>query len=505
MILTTFQKKILAVLAFIVLLFAALHFTHKPYSKNANIPDSITHHVLKMHGKKYAYTSRAGTITLYNKAHKPTVSMFYTSETLNNPKEQNRPITFFFNGGPGASSMLLRIASFGPKRIILDSRRPGPLAPYHLVDNEYSLLDKTDMVFIDMPGAGFSHLLGKSKPADFFGVDNDVNAFAEFIVQYIHHFHRQNSPKFLFGESYGTTRAAILVNHLQTRQIMVNGVVLQSPVLNYSTLRPEGSDFYYALSLPSLAATAWHFHRSSYHPAELKTLLDEVEQFALNDYLHALIQGSTLSQQESDAIAQKLHQYLGFSTQTLKRHYLRISNHQFFTLLLAKQSKKLGQYDTRLTLDIPTTETALLPSDADLSGLTNRAAVVAMNSQYIRENLDYQSSEDYRTRAGEYYNWNFKHEHQLLVNATFDLTNAMLMNPHLRIFSADGYYDLSTPYFANIYTLRNLYLPSALKQNIDYHFYSAGHMIYLDPDAVQHYRNDLGNWYDNKNEYTKSH
>lgn len=467
-------------------------------SKEKQAHDAITHHTLTLHGKKYAYTTHAGTITLYDKEHNPTVRMFYTADTLDNTSPDTRPITFIYNGGPGSSAMLLRMASFGPKRVILNNYRAVPAPPYHMVDNEYSLLDKTDLVFVDMPGTGFGRLVGKSKSSDFYGVDKDVNAFSHFIQQYIQKNQRWNSPKFLYGESYGTTRSGILVNELQHQGIQINGVILQSAILNYSlmTERTGGGDWPFVLNLPSLAATTWHFHRSTYHPASLSNLLKEVERFAMTEYVEALAKGSTLSKKELYAVAKKLHRYLGISTQFIVHTNLRIPAGQFSGILMRKYNERLGRFDSRFALYALNKGKPSFETTPDAANLTIKSAVLAENDEYLKTTLGYKTSLPYLGNVKIYKDWDFTHGDQFVVNASYDLATAMVENPSLRVFSANGYYDLATPFFATMYTLQHLNLPPKLENHITYGFYSAGHMIYVDPVAIKQFRQDLGNWYD---------
>ena len=473
---------------------------HKQVSaSHSSTPDSITHHTLTLQGKKYAYTTRAGTLTLYDTQHHPTAKVFYTADTLDNFSSKKRPITFFYNGGPGSSSMLLRMASFGPKRIILNNHKAVSPAPYRLVDNKYSLLDKTDLVFIDMPGTGFGRLIGNSKPSDFYSVDKDAAAFTHFIKHYVNVNHRWNSPKFLFGESYGTTRTAILAHELQNQGIQLNGVILLSSILNYGLMGNKAGigDWQYILYLPSMAAASWYFHQSDYHPSSLTSLLAEVEHFALTDYITALAQGSQLSTETFHAIAQKLHRYLGLSQKYIENNNLRISSGKFSATLIREKQEKMGRFDARFTLFSVKNDDNSSKISPDSTMVTIKDAVLAMSNEYLHKDLHYQSSIPYLSGLSIYKKWNFRHGDQWLVNSSFDLINAMIDNPYLRVFSASGYYDFATPYLATVYTFQHMNLPPALNKNITQKFYASGHMIYLDPGSLKQLRQDLGEWYDN--------
>ncbi len=466
-------------------------------------PDSITHHSITIDGKKYAYTSRAGVIKLYEN-HKPSVEMFYTSETLDNTPAEKRPITFFYNGGPGASSMLLRIGSFGPKRIEFNSEKKITSIPIEIKDNPYSLLDKTDMVFIDMPGTGFGRLTQYGKLFNYYTVDNDADAFSHFIRKYLSENHRFNSPKFLFGESYGTTRTAVLIELVQ-KFTQVSGVILQSSIINYSLIGDKlgGGDWQYVLYLPSLAATSWYYHASDYHPESLEKLLAEVKEFAMTEYLPALAQGSTLSPEKSDQIAKKLHQFLGFSEEYIKSQSLRISAPQL-TRHLLKNNQRLGRFDSRFSLyslyegdPMFMDKRKIVPEEiSDPSSIAIKTAVIAANDDYLRKNLDYKTSRIYIGNLQVSQDWGFFHKKQLVVNASFELAKAMVEDPNLRVFSANGYYDLATPYLATIYTLQHLDLDPETQSHITYGFYEAGHMIYLENTILKQYKQDLAKWYD---------
>jgi carboxypeptidase C (cathepsin A) len=468
-------------------------------------PDTVTHDTVTIDGKSYPYTTRAGTISLYNGDDRPVVHMFYTANTLDGAKTSKRPITFFSNGGPGASTMLLRMASFGPKHVLFNPNKTITSIPYRLKDNPYSLLDKTDMVFIDMPGTGFGRITPYGRSSDFHTVDNDVNAFSSFIKLYITKNHRWNSPKFLFGESYGTTRTAILVDELQ-KYTQINGVVLQSSILNYGLMgdRAGGGDWQYVLYLPTLAATAWHFNASNYHPDSLEALMAEVKKFAITEYLEALAEGSSLSAEKFTSIADKLHRYLGLSTDYLRHKNLRVSGKQFSVQLLHEQQKKLGRFDSRFSfyaLDkgTPTSinkRDVHISESSDPSSVAIKTAIIAANNDYLRTHLDYDPSLNYIHNLKLWPTWEFDHHDQLVVNASYDLASALIENPNLRVFSANGYYDLATPFFATIYTLDHLNLTPELQSHISYGFYEAGHMIYLETEELPRFKKDLANWYD---------
>src|SRR5580698_7644177 len=282
----------------------------------------------------------------------PEASMFYVAYFKSGEPSGQRPITFFYNGGPGSSSVWLHMGAFGPKRVRTLDDSHTPAAPYSIVNNDYSLLDATDLVFVDAPGTGFSRIAGKDREKAFYGVDADAEAFADFIAQFLAKYGRWNSPKYIFGESYGTTRAAALINLLETEKLVdFNGVMLLSQILNFdnSADQPElnpGIDLPYQLMLPSQAAAAWYHHKLPNQPAELAPLLKQVENFALTDYMQALAAGSSLSAERKTEIASRLHNYTGLAADYIERANLRVNGGEFEKTLLGSEITT-GRLDTR--------------------------------------------------------------------------------------------------------------------------------------------------------------
>jgi carboxypeptidase C (cathepsin A) len=465
-------------------------------------PDAVTQHVLVLNGKSLSYTARAGTITLHNAEGQPTARIFFTADTLDGADPSTRPVTFFYNGGPGASSMYLRMGSFGPVRVVTADQQGTFPAPYHYGDNPYSLLDATDEVFIDAPATGFSRLIGVGKPKDFFGVDPDVEAFAQFIESYLTEFGRWNSPKFLFGESYGTTRSAALVNYLQNHGVAVNGVVLLSTILNFgldwgieeSPGSIGGGDWAYPLYLPTEAATAWYHHRISGY-RDFSPFLSDVENFALGEYLHALAEGALLNPAERADVVHKLHEYTGLSEQYIREANLRVPYDRFQSELLRTSGQIVGRLDSRFTaysVDIPSESPSWDPSDIAITD-----AFMAMLNQYVRVDLHYDPGIPYLPVAyDQTRSWDFHHDKIEPTNVAIDLAHAMTRNPRLRIFSANGYFDFATPFYATVYTLNHLNLPPELQKHITYGFYDSGHMVYVHTAALAQFRSDLERWYE---------
>ncbi|HEV3092514.1 MAG TPA: hypothetical protein VGX91_13815 [Candidatus Cybelea sp.] len=470
-----------------------------PAAPNGATPDAVTQHTITLGGKVYPYTARAGTITLQDAKDQPDAQIFYTAFTLDGVAPRNRPITFLYNGGPGSSTIWLRMGSFAPMRVQVGDAASTPNAPFNLVDNQYSLLDQTDLVFIDAPGTGFSRITGS--PKDFYGADPDVKAFAQFVSRYITTFGRWNSPKFLFGESYGTPRSAMLVNELQNQGIGINGVVLLSSVLDFSldwstNFAPAaigGGDWAFPLYLPTMAAAAWYHHALPGPQQSLDQLLPQVESFAMGEYLNALAQGASLSPSTFNDVAAKLHQYTGLSENYIRESNLRVPYTRFISELFRNNGVMIGRYDARYTSYM--LDRLQERPDFDATDSAIQSAFVGAGNVYLRQVLGYHTSLVYLPEINVFRQWDWKHNGALPTNTTQDLANAMTFNPNLRVFSGNGYYDFATPFFATVYSLNHLQLSPALQKNISYGFYESGHMVYLHTAALAQFHDDLERWY----------
>ncbi|MEO8810751.1 MAG: peptidase S10, partial [Rhodanobacter sp.] len=312
----------------------------------------VTSHSVRIDGRNVAYKATAGNLLVKDDKGKPMVSMFYVAYTVDSGsghggKSANRPLTFLYNGGPGSSSMWLHMGSFGPVRVANQGDQPIPPPPYATVPNQYSLLDKSDLVFIDAPGTGYSRLVGDAKGKDFYGIDQDADAFAKFITRYVGDHQRWNSPKFLFGESYGTTRSAVLAKVLQERGMELNGIVLMSSILDFSVWANTGVDHGYIVNLPTEAAIAWYHDKVPNKPTDLASFIDVVRRFASTDYTLALAKGDAITPPEADRIASQLSQYTGLSTTYIKEANLRIDPSRFRKELLRDQRRTVGRLDGR--------------------------------------------------------------------------------------------------------------------------------------------------------------
>jgi carboxypeptidase C (cathepsin A) len=474
----------------------------------------VTQGSVQIGGKAFAYQAEAGVLVVHVKdpldddapppkedrngpapPQPPEASMSYVAYFKGDKEDAHRPITFLFNGGPGSSTVWLHMGAFGPRRVVTADDTHSPAAPYRLIDNEYSLLDASDLVFVDAPGTGFSHLRGADKEKAFYGVDQDAHAFANFIVEFLSRHNRWNSPKYLFGESYGTTRSAALSNILQSEKSLdLNGVILLSQILNFddSVDGPQfnpGIDLPYVLALPTYAATAWYHHKLPNQPATLEPLLREVEAFAMSDYLQALAAGSTLSAERKASIAAKLHDFTGLPADYIERANLRVNGGEFEKNLLGSEVTT-GRLDTRFAG--PTIDPMSKEADYDPQSAAISSAYVSAFNDYVRTTLKFGDKKIYKAEIDVEKNWEFMHQppgsEQKMpgtVNVMPDLAVAMKQNPNLKVELNGGYYDLATPYFAAVYELHQLPIQASLQNNIEMHFYPSGHMVYAHEPALQ--------------------
>jgi len=488
----------------------------KPAEAAATPPDSTTQGAIDVGGQHIAYTAIAGTITVggtdsedaqlgpdgkplpgsqlaltppKDPADAPPVAhMFYVAYFKTGAKAEERPVTFFYNGGPGSSTMWLHMGSVGPKYVETAGDTHLPAAPYKLIDNPDCLLDVSDLVFIDMPGTGFGRLAGKNAENGFWGVDQDAGAFARFIARFLVKYGRWNSPKFLFGESYGTTRSAVLADLLENdKSIDLNGVMLLGEIFNFTFIagasRP-GMDMPYALDLPTYAATAWYHKKLSPQPAALEPFLKEVEDFAMGDYLHALAEGNALSDADKRSVAEKLHQYTGLSVDYVIKANLRVTGGEFEKTFEDEEGMTTGRYDTRFTG--PTLDPLSEAAEYDPQSAAISSAYFSLVNLYLRDNLKYGAGETYLPSAlFEGHRWDMSRQGGGRgfgaggLNVSADLAEAMKTNPRLKVMVNDGYYDLATPFFAAQYEEQHLPIPASLTKNIEYDWYEAGHMAYV--------------------------
>jgi len=479
---------------------------HKGDEKETPVPPEapiVTHHEMSLGGKTLKYTATAGNLLIRDDDDKPYGSMFYVSYTIDGAEPGSRPVSFLYNGGPGAATLWLHMGSFSPVRIQTDSPNATAGPPFKLVPNEYSLLDKTDLVFIDAPLTGYSRPVGKGTAKDFTGVDQDLRAFDRFIGRYLTVNHRWNSPKFLIGESYGTTRSAALADLLGSDGVQLNGIVLISSILNYA-IRVGGYDTIYVSNVPSYAAAAWYFNKIPNKPPDVATWVQQAREFASGAYAQALFAGHNLPAAQLDSVAKEMSRLTGLSVDYIKEANLRVSPSRFRKEVMRSDRRTLGRYDMRfegIDLDAAGENPSYDASDTGISG-----AFVAVLHDYLQRELKYESADNYRSSASVINQWDWKHKpagtppgpqgEQQLPYVAADLGAAIRKNPHLKVFSANGYFDLATPFFATEYDLSHMDLEPDLRGNVQIAYYPSGHMIYLNVDSLHKLRDDLAGFID---------
>lgn len=464
---------------------------------------SVTKHSITINGKTINYTATAGALILKNEKDEQVAFFGYTAYTKDGETDATkRPVTFCYNGGPGSSSMWLHLGVIGPKHVVVNDPYDNPPPPYKTEDNMNSILDVTDIVMIDPVGTGLSHAVGKGKNKDFWGVDGDIKSVSWFIKQYVTDNDRWNSPKFLLGESYGTTRSAGVVDYLQENLgVAMNGVVLISVVLDLRTLTfQQGDDISYILHLPSYAATAWYHNKLINKPADLNAYLTEVRNFAGGEYAAALMKGDKLTDAEKDALAAKLSSYTGLSKSYWLNANLRVNEPQFTQELLRDEHMTVGRLDARykgINQD-PLSEY----SSFDPQSTTISPAYVAAFMNYYYGDLKVDKSYPYHVNAysTEGFDWDWKHSKNGLggdpytTNTATDLAEAMSHNPNLKILVLNGLFDLATPFYATEYTFDHMGLEKKLKQNITLKYYNAGHMMYVEPASAVAFKKDVSDF-----------
>ncbi|MDB5737063.1 MAG: peptidase [Sphingomonas bacterium] len=464
---------------------------------------TASHHVATTAAGAIKYTATAGTLTIRDDDAKPIASVFYVAYTADGVKDyKHRPVTFFYNGGPGSSTLWLHMGSFAPMRVQTTGPEYIKPAPYAFGPNRDTLLDKTDMVFVDAIGTGYSRALGDKKDKDFWGVDQDADGFARAIMRYVTKNARWMSPKVIFGESYGTTRSGALSYLLQDRGMALNGVVLLSSIMNYG-IRQPGYDQTYINYLPSFAAAAWYHHKVPNPPADVATFVEQARQFANGPYAAALAQGSGLDPATRNQIATQLAGFTGLSPAFILNAELRVDLSRFQKELLRDQKLTLGRYDSRYTgidADAAGERPEFDASDTAISG-----AFIASFQDYMARDLGYKTDMPYRVSAYGLagFDWDFKHKapgngrgSQTAPDVAVDLSAAMRTNPYLHVASLNGYYDMATPFFGTEYDLKHMNLQPAQARNLEFHYYPSGHMAYLNPDALHMLHRDLSAFYD---------
>jgi carboxypeptidase C (cathepsin A) len=491
----------------LLILLLAFSFTAIAQSDSAAATKAekfVTKHSIKIDNKPISYTATAGTFILKNEKEEPIAAIGYTAYTKDGEADASkRPVTFSYNGGPGSSSMWLHMGVMGPRRVVVDDPSPNGPAPYKLEDNNYSILDVSDVVMIDPVGTGLSRAVGKAKNVDFWGVDQDIKSVSQFIKGYVNDNERWNSPKFLLGESYGTFRSAGVADYLQENMgIAVNGVVLVSNVLDIRTLSFQpGDDLPFIVNLPTYAATAWYHNKLANKPASLDAFLEEVRAFSFGEYATALLKGDQLSVEEREKMLAKLVTYTGLDKAYWDKAKLRVNQPQFSQELLRNTQEVTGRLDSRykgISQDLLGEYAFYDPQSADIS-----PAFISAFMHYYTTELKVSKDKTYNTGAYAFpdFKWDWKHARSqglfgdaATPNTGPDLVNAMSNNPKLKVLVMNGIYDLATPFGGSEYTFNHLGLSTKVKSNIIMKYYEAGHMMYIHSVSAAAFKKDVADF-----------
>lgn len=469
-------------------------------SKDSIWTPVVTHHTVTIQGQTIRYTATAGYLPVKDKAGKILARMFFIAYTKDGvTDDHDRPITYAFNGGPGSASVWLHMGAVGPRRVALDEKGLSPAPPYRLEDNNNSWLDQTDLVFIDPIPTGYSRAEPGVDASQFHGYTNDIKSVGDFIRLYTTRYNRWSSPKFILGESYGTTRAAGLSGYLQeTYNMYLNGIIMVSSVLDFQTIAfSAGNDQPYIFFLPTYATSAWYYHKLS--PAlqamSVSDLAEKVKAFAEGPYAHALFEGASITEEEKSRILDEMHQYTSLPLDYLRKADMRVPASRFFKMLLADSGKVIGRYDSRFSGDDLNPLSGQMqydPSDANISG-----SFVGAFNDYVRNQLDFKTDVNYQAMANVW-PWDYSRNSYLDVAPT--LHSAMTKNQYLHSWVVCGYFDLATPFAAAQYVVNHMGLSPGQRSRIQLTYYDAGHMVYiskstiakLHADAVRFYGSVLG-------------
>ncbi len=454
-------------------------------------PPVVTKRSIRVGSRTLNYTVTTGFMPIKNSVSGETEArIFFMAYTLDNPPA-GRPLMFSFNGGPGSASVWLHLGTLGPRRVKMldDGLMPPP--PYELVDNDQTWLTETDMVFIDPVGTGYSRAVRSDLASKFFGVNGDIESVGEFIRMYLGRNERWSSPLFLVGESYGTTRAAGLSNHLFERGIGLNGILLVSAVLNFQTIRfADNNDLPLVLILPSYAATAWYHKKLSpqMQAKSVEQIAQEARQFAANEYTPAMMRIDSLSAAERSALAAKFSSLTGLSPSFIEQNNFRIELGEFNKELLRSERRTTGRLDSRFKgID---RDAAGDGPDMDPSMSAIRTPYTAAFNSYVRGELGFKSDVEYYILGGGVtspWNWNTNNAY---ADTSIPLKNAMAKNPYMKVFVAQGYYDMATPFYAAEYTVSALNLDPQLRRNVSFAYYEAGHMMYIEKNSLKKLKDD---------------
>ncbi|MBI2515307.1 MAG: peptidase S10 [Opitutae bacterium] len=463
---------------------------------------SVTDHEITLNGKTIKYRATAGYLVLKDEKDKPRANLFFVAYTkLGEDDPAKRPLMFSFNGGPGSSSVWLHMGALGPKRVVMTDKGESLPPPYKWQDNEFSWLDETDLVFIDPVSTGYSRAAKDVDAKQFHGFNGDIESVADFIRLWTTRNQRWASPKFLVGESYGTTRAAGLSDYLQQKyNLYLNGIVLISSIMNFETaLFASGNDLPYQLFLPTYAAAAfYHGKLKADWAKDLPSVLKRAQEFVAKDYTLALLQGDALQGKDRERIAQELAALTGLSQDYVTRQNLRVNIFQFVTELRRNENRTIGRLDSRFTGIAPGDSGGGGPGggrdffDPSLEAI-NGGYTNALND-YARRELKYENDLPYEILTGNVQPWSYANAQNQYLNVAQTLKSAMTKNTFLKVWIANGYYDLATPFYATDYTVRHMGLDPAVRGNVSLTYYEAGHMMYIHLDSLKKLKGDFSSW-----------
>jgi len=475
---------------------------HKKGTPNTEVPKasvSVTKHTMKIDGHKIKYTATAGTMLMKNAKGEPIALFGYTAYVADNDNARTRPIMFAYNGGPGSASLWLHMGILGPQRAVVKDADFSSNGPFKRVNNDYSILDKADLVMIDPVGTGYSRPVGKGKLTDFIGTDQDINSVANFIQQYITENNRWQSPKYILGESYGGMRTAGLAHNLVSKHMIgINGIILVSPFMQYITgFDFGGADLPHVLFLPTFATTAWYHHALNYKPKDLQTLIANVKKFAIEEYRPALFKGNNLSDDEKMAMAKKLSHFTGLTADYWYKANLRVGHQAFTKALLEDKGETVGRIDSRFKGYSLASHTKTMHYDPMTMAVS--PPILAAFEDYYRTDLQSKQDVDYKVFGNVWGKWDWSHVmpgggKSPYPDTVADLSYAMKENPNLKVMVLEGYFDLATPFFTTDYMMDHLDIPAALQKNISQHYFNAGHMMYINPESQPTFKKDLANF-----------
>ena len=459
---------------------------------------SVTEHQAKIGGKNVKYTVTAGTMLMKNDKGEPHALFGYTAYVDDSADKASRPIMFAYNGGPGSASIWLHMGVLGPQRAVVTDAGFSPNGPFKRVENEYSIIDEADLVMIDPVGTGFAKPVGEGEGKDFWGVDQDIKSVSEFIVQYVTENGRWASPKYVLGESYGGMRTGGVSYYLLNQhKLALNGVILVSPFMEIAVgAAGAGIDLPHVMFIPTFAATAWYHDALEDKAEDFEAFMDEVEEFALNEYAPALLMGQRLSAADRQDILSKLSHYTGLSEEYWDRANLRIDEGRFTKELLRDKGETAGRVDSRFKGNTINQMGESAFYDPMLTAIG--PSFLAAFMDYYRSDLNVEGAAEYKVSGELYRDWDWRHKQPDLggymnpvANTSVDLGMAITQNPGMKVLVQQGYFDLATPHLATEYYIDHLNIADELRDNIELAYYEAGHMMYLHPPSLIKYKEDL--------------